>query len=68
MCKFYVDKRNKQLYGHCRIWGRGRKSIFDVKDRFGNKITPEQIRWFNDNCLDYPTIEDIEAGHQLLPE
>ncbi|GAI21513.1 unnamed protein product, partial [marine sediment metagenome] len=23
---------------------------------------------FNDDCLDYPAIEDIEAGHKLSPE
>ena len=65
-CKFYVDKLNTQKYGHCLIFGRGGKPIKQVKDRSGNKITPKQIRWFNDNCPDYPTIEDIEAGHELL--
>lgn len=67
-CKFYVDALNTQKYGHCLIFGRGRKPIIAVRDRYGNKITPEQIVWFNDNCPGYPTIEDIEAGHKLLPE
>ncbi|GAJ21163.1 unnamed protein product [marine sediment metagenome] len=67
-CKFYVDKLNTQKYGHCLIFGRGGKPITAVKDRDGNKITPEQIVWFNDNCPNYPTIEDIDAGHKLLPE
>ncbi|MBA7573018.1 hypothetical protein ES708_14807 [subsurface metagenome] len=67
-CKFYVDELNNQKYGHCLIFGRGRKPVKVVKDRYGNKITPEQIVWFNDNCPDYPTIEDMAAGHKLLPE
>ena len=65
-CKFYVDQVQTGLYGHCLIFGRGAKPITNVKDSKGNKITPDQIRWFNDNCPDYPTNEDIEAGHQLL--
>lgn len=65
-CKFYVDKLNTQKYGHCLILGRGNKPIKAVKDSKGNKITDEQIQWFNDNCPNYPTTEDIEAGHQLL--
>lgn len=61
-CKFYVDELNNQLYGHCLIYGRGRKPITAVRDRFNNKINDEQIQWFNDNCLDYPSAEDLEAG------
>lgn len=67
-CKFYVNELNDQKYGHCLIFGRGGKPITSVKDRDGNKVTSEQIVWFNDNCPDYPTIGDIEAGHTLLPE
>ena len=69
-CKFYtsVDKLCEGKYGHCLIFGRGDKLIEQVRDRYGNKITEAQIRWFNDNCPDYPTVEDIEAGHTLLPE
>jgi len=67
-CKFYVDKLITQKYGHCLIFGRGGKPIELVKDRDGNKITLEQIEWFNDNCPNYPTLEDMEAGHTLLPE
>lgn len=61
-CKFYVDGLCKGKYGHCLVFGRGRKPITAVRDRFGNKITDEQIVWFSDNCLDYPTTEDLEAG------
>ena len=67
-CKFYRDEVGPEMYGHCLVLGRGAKPIKTVKDRFGNKITDEQIVWFNDNCLNYPSVEDIEAGHQLLPE
>jgi len=49
------------------ILGRGAKPLKAVKDRFGNKITDEQIVWFNDNCVDYPKVEDMAAGH-ILPE
>lgn len=64
-CKFYIDTENTYLYGHCLIYGRGRKRIASVKDIHGNKITSEQIRWFNDNCLDFPRVED--AGKFALP-
>lgn len=67
-CKFYVDELNIQKYGHCLIFGRGEKDVEQVRDRYGKKITESQERWFNDNCPSYPTIEDIEAGHQLLPD
>ena len=63
-CKFYVDVLNNKLYGHCLIYGRGNKPIKKVTDRFGNAITPEQIKWFEQNCIDYPTVEDAEAGHK----
>jgi len=62
-----VDTLNDKQYGHCLIYGRGNKPITAVKDRFGNKITDAQIRWFNENCPPYPTVEDIERGHHLLP-
>ena len=67
-CKFYVDKVNDQLYGHCLIYGRGGKPIKNVEDRYGHKITEAQIKWFNENCIDYPTVVDYEAGHRPPPE
>ena len=67
-CKFYVDVLNNKLYGHCLIYGRGNKPIKKVTDRFGNTITPDQIRWFNDNCVDYPIVEDAKKGAKLPPE
>lgn len=65
-CKFYVDEINTRKYGHCLILGRGNKPLELVKDRCWKKITADQIKWFNDNCPDYPAIEDVEAGHKLL--
>ena len=67
-CKFYVDKLNDQLYGHCLIFAKGVSLIKTAKDRYGNKITDAQIKWFLHNCPDYPTVKDMEADHQLLPE
>jgi len=66
-CKFYVDELQDGKYGHCLIYGRGKKPIKQVKDRFGNKATETQIRWFNENCIDYPRVEDMVAGH-MPPE
>jgi hypothetical protein len=66
-CKFYLDKLNDQKYGHCLIFAR-KGDIKLVKDRFGQKITEAQIKWFYDNCPDYPTEKDIESGHILLSE
>lgn len=62
-CKFYIEETNNRLYGHCLIQTRGDISIKEINDRFGKKITTEQIRWFKENCLDYPRIEDIVAGN-----
>lgn len=60
-CKFFTDTDNAKQYGHCLIYGR-RGSIKRVKDRFGKTIIESQIKWFNDNCIDYPLAEDCEAG------
>ena len=65
-CKFYVDELADSC-GHCLIFGRGQELIETVKDRYDNLIAPEQIRWFNQNCVDYPTAEDARAGAKLLP-
>jgi len=61
-CKFYTDIENPESYGHCLIFGR-QGSIERVRDRFGKLITPEQIKWFNENCIDYPSVDDIKKGH-----
>ena len=62
-CKFYVNEIIDQVYGHCLLHGRGNKPITSVKDRTGKKITQEQIDWFNQNCVEYPTVEDAEQGY-----
>ena len=67
-CKFYTETDNGELYGHCLIIGRGNKPITSVKDRVGKRITQIQIDWFNQNCGQYPTAEDAEAGHYPPPE
>jgi len=67
-CKFYTDTQNSKLYGHCLIYDTGLNKIQKAKDRFGVQITEEQIAWFNQNCIDYPSTEDIEAGYTLPPE
>ena len=61
-CKFYVDKLNTQKYGHCLIFAGGLENIKKARDREGNLITAAQIRWFNENCIDYPTVKDAKAG------
>ncbi len=60
-CKFYTDELNGKQYGHCLIHGRT-GILKKAKDRFGNTITEAQVRWFNDNCIDYPNAEDAEHG------
>lgn len=64
-CKFYRDEVGPENYGHCLILGRGAKPIQTVKDRYGNKITQPQIDWVNQNCIDFPKVED--AGKFVLP-
>lgn len=66
-CKFYVDKLNNYSRGHCLIFGRGTEVIEAVKDRYANTITPEQIRWFKQNCVEYPSAEDIAGSSKLPP-
>jgi len=63
-CKFYTETENNKLYGHCLIYGRGAKPIKSVKDRLGKVITDEQIKWFNANCIEYPSVKDAEAGYE----
>lgn len=65
-CKFYTEVEGTERYGHCLVISSWAPTEY-ARDRFGNRITPEQVQWFSDNCPNYPTVEDIEAGHQLLP-
>ena len=68
-CDFYVEELNDQKFGHCLILGRGAKPITSVKDRKGNKITPEQIKWFEENCPNFPqaNLEELENKAFNLP-
>ena len=63
-CKFYVDELNDKQYGHCLIYAA--PNIKEARDRKGNLITEAQIRWFNQNCIDYPTPRDMDKGHVLM--
>jgi hypothetical protein len=65
-CRFFTKIANIKLdiQGHCLIHGRTGQ-IEEVKDYFGQKITKEQIQWYNDNCLTYPTLKDAEKGYVL---
>lgn len=65
-CKFYVDELNAEQYGHCLIFAGGLENIEKARDRDGKPITGEQLRWFNENCVGYPTVKDAGAGHVLL--
>ncbi len=58
-CKFYVDELNTQKYGHCLIFALGVENVEKAVSRDGKPITREQIRWFNDNCPNYPRLEDV---------
>jgi len=66
-CKFYVNELNDKKFGHCLILGRGNKPIKNVRDRDGNKITQKQIKWFNDNCPNYPKLLELVKGLKLPP-
>lgn len=66
-CKFYTEVEGSELYGHCLIYSSWAPIEF-ARDRFGNQITQEQVDWFNQNCINYPSVEDYEAGHKPPPE
>ena len=68
-CKFYTEILNTEKYGHCLILAALNSGISmeEIKDRFGKKITKEQIRWFKDNCIDYPKLGDMVKGY-MPPE
>lgn len=57
-CLFYTDDVDTSIrYGHCLI-----KQVGDnynrVRDRFGNRMTDDQIRWYEANCRQYPKLID----------
>ena len=69
-CRFYVETDNGQKFGHCLILGRGNKPIQQVRDRFNNRITQEQIDWFEANCPQFPQacVQELRDGLFELPE
>jgi len=67
-CKFYTSLSTGKLYGHCLIYEIGLENIEKARDNKGNPITKEQIRWFNENCIEYPKAKDAEIGVYLPPE
>jgi len=53
-CLFFdEDEPGDGRFGHCLILGR-KGPIFNVRDRLNNKITDEQIAWFEANCPTWP--------------
>ena len=69
-CLFYSDDPQEGKFGHCLILGRGNKPIKNVRDRLGNRITDEQIAWFEANCPQWPTqcVAQLVRGDFELPE
>ena len=69
-CKFYSDTPEEGRLGQCLIIWRGNKPIKNVHDRFDNKITDEQIAWFNANCPQFPmaNLQELVDGAFELPE
>lgn len=65
-CLFYVDDLET---GHCLIFAHS-GSIEEVIDRHGNPITADQIRWFYQNCPDWPWsgLEDLVTGRIELSD
>lgn len=61
-CLFYTDEVDTGTrYGHCLI-----KQVNDnynrVRDKNGDRITDEQIRWYEHNCRLWPArVKDIQA-------
>lgn len=70
-CKFYTDDVDAgQKYGHCLVM-QAQRRYTRVRDRFGDRMTAEQVRWFEHNCPDWPArAKDLRAlrdGRFQLP-
>ena len=51
-CNFYVEKL---VDGHCLVYIAASKgAIEEARDKYSNKITSHQIRWFKQNCPPWP--------------
>jgi len=60
-CLFYTDTVDTGIrYGHCRIKQVG-DNYSRVRDKKGNKITKEQIAWYEHNCRQFPLLVDFVA-------
>lgn len=56
-CKFYTDDEQ----GHCLVM-QANRVYPKVRDRFGKKMTAEQIAWFEHNCPIWPArARDVQA-------
>ncbi len=62
-CKFYTDDVDiRERYGHCLVMRVSQPK--NAKDINGNKITKEQLDWYNHNCSVWPKrVKDLQ---QLL--
>ena len=65
-CKFYTNDG----HGHCLVM-QANCVYAKVRDRFGEKMTAEQIRWFEHNCPVWPArardAQALAAGRFQLP-
>lgn len=54
-CKFYEDEIDTGTkFGHCRVMKvNNPKQATDVS---GNKITDEELVWYEENCPQYPAV------------
>ena len=58
-CLFYTDEVDTGTsYGHCLIY-HAKRNYNKVRDRLGNKMTAQQIAWFEHNCLKWPDPIDL---------
>ncbi|MGC9361098.1 MAG: hypothetical protein ACP5G7_12150 [Anaerolineae bacterium] len=68
-CAFYTDDVAGKR-GHCLVM-QANRNYARVRDRFGNPMTKEQVRWFEANCVDWPQTakdaQDIGEGRIKLP-
>ena len=65
-CLFYTDDER----GHCLVM-QANCVYAKVRDRFGEKMNAEQIKWFEHNCPVWPSrAKDVQAlanGRFVLP-
>lgn len=69
-CPFYDDDKDTNYkFGHCLIMRSPQHK--NAKDKDGNKITDEQLAWFEYNCPDFPQrpkdVKQLAEGKWTLP-